>query len=199
MKLGIFGGTFDPPHIGHLILAAEALEQLSLDKILWVLTPFPPHKQKQKITPVNYRQSMVELAVDGNPCFVLSRIDIDRSPPHYAVDTMFLFREQMPEDALYYLMGADSLNDIPKWHRPIDFINLCNGIIIMSRQVKEFKESVLNLGMPSLRKKLHYLKTPNIDISGTDIRSRIKNGRQYRYFIPERVYQYIVENQLYKH
>jgi nicotinate-nucleotide adenylyltransferase len=199
MRIGIFGGTFDPPHIGHLILAAEALEQLSLDSILWILTPFPPHKQKQKITPIMHRQRMVELAINGNNCFVLSRIDMDRVPPHYAVDTLILLHEQMPEDELYYLMGADSLNDIPKWHRPIDFVNLCTGIVVMSRSVDDFTISVLKMKKSGLRKKLHYLKTPNIDISGTDIRSRIKNGRQYRYFIPERVYQYIVENQLYKH
>ena len=198
MKLGIFGGTFDPPHMGHLILAAEACSQFLLDQILWVLTPYPPHKKKQKITSIVNRERMVELAIDDNPLFVMSSIDIDRPPPHYAIDTMLLLREQRPYDDFYYLMGLDSLNDLLTWHRPVDFINLCNGIIVMGRQGHTVQNDKLFMEIAGLRKKMHFLKAPIIEISGTDIRSHVRNSIQYRYFVPEKVYQYILGNQLYK-
>ena len=197
MRLGIFGGTFDPPHIGHLILAAEACNQLLLDQILWVLTPNPPHKKNQKITSVAKREKMVALAIDDNPLFVMSRIDIDRSPPHYAVDTLLLLREQRPYDDFYYLMGLDSLNELLTWHLPVDFINLCNRIIVMGRQGEITQNDKLYLEISGLSKKIHHLKAPIVEISGSDIRSRVRNGLQYRYFVPEKVYQYILANQLY--
>jgi nicotinate-nucleotide adenylyltransferase len=197
MRLGIFGGTFDPPHIGHLILAAEAREQLSLDQVLWVVTPYPPHKKQQKITPVIHRQRMVELAIDGNPGFVISTIDIDRLPPHFAVDTMSLLRAQQPDNEYYYLMGLDSLNDLHTWHRPDDFISLCDGIVIMGRQEEVIDNNRPELEIRDLKSKLLFLKTPIIEISGTNIRSRIRNGKQFRYYVPEKVYQYIYKNHLY--
>jgi nicotinate-nucleotide adenylyltransferase len=163
-----------------------------------VLTPYPPHKKKQKITSIVNRERMVELAIDDNPLFVMSSIDIDRPPPHYAIDTMLLLREQRPYDDFYYLMGLDSLNDLLTWHRPVDFINLCNGIIIMGRQGDTVQNDKLFMEIPGLHNKMHFLKAPIIEISGTDIRSRVRNSIQYRYFVPEKVYQYILGNQLYK-
>jgi nicotinate-nucleotide adenylyltransferase len=198
MRIGIFGGTFDPPHIGHQILAAEALEQLKLDQIFWVLTPFPPHKIQQKITTLTHRLRMVELAIESNLKFILSRVDIDRQPPHYAVDTMSILRKQAPDDEFYYLMGMDSLYDLPAWHCPTDFIDLCNGIVVMVRQGEILETSKLDSEITGLDSKLHYLKTPIIEISASDIRTRIGDGKQYRYFVPEKVYQYIVNNHLYK-
>jgi nicotinate-nucleotide adenylyltransferase len=198
MRIGIFGGTFDPPHIGHQILAAEALEQLKLDQIFWVLTPFPPHKIQQKITTLTHRLRMVELAIESNLKFILSRVDIDRQPPHYAVDTMSILRKQAPDDEFYYLMGMDSLYDLPAWHCPTDFVDLCNGIVVMVRQGEILETSKLDSEITGLDSKLHYLKTPIIEISASDIRTRIGDGKQYRYFVPEKVYQYIVNNHLYK-
>ena len=107
MRLGVFGGTFDPPHIGHLILAAEALDQLQLDKVLWLLTPFPPHKISQSITPLLQRLQMLQAALVDEPRFELSRLDIDRPPLHYAVDTLALLRQNVPSAQLVYLMGED--------------------------------------------------------------------------------------------
>jgi nicotinate-nucleotide adenylyltransferase len=145
-----------------------------------------------------HRLRMVELAIGGNPQFILSNVDIDRQPPHYAVDTLSLLREQAPDDVFYYLMGLDSLNDLLTWHRPTDFVDLCYGIVIMSRQGEVLEASKLESEISGLRAKLHYLNTPIIEISASVIRSRVGNGKQYRYFVPEKVYQYIVKNQLYK-
>lgn len=198
MKIAVLGGTFDPPHFGHLILANEALSQLKIDQVLWVLTPFPPHKKRRKITALSHRQRMLELAIQGNPRFILSKVDIDRQPPHYAVDTMKLLRQQSPEDEYYYLMGMDSLNDLPTWHTPVEFVSHCHHIVVMLRHHEEGNEPVSDADITGLRSKLMFLKTPIIQISGTDIRSRVKRGKPYRYFVPENVYQYIQENHLYQ-
>jgi nicotinate-nucleotide adenylyltransferase len=197
-RLGIFGGTFDPPHIGHLILAAEAHDQLRLDKIIWILTPYPPHKNSQKITDITYRTKMVALAIDDNPFFEFSRVDIDRPAPHYAVDTMLILRNKHPNDELFYIMGLDSLNDLPAWHNPSVFISLCNGIIVMARQGEVLMNEQLFAGFAGLQTKIHYLTTPMIEISGTEIRARVYNEKQYRYLVPANVYHFISDNHLYQ-
>lgn len=198
MKFGIFGGTFDPPHIGHLILAEEASEQLVLDQVLWVLTPFPPHKTNQKISPIQDRMTMVLLAITGNRKFNLSRVDIDRPPPHYAVDTVSLLSEKYPGNEYYYLMGADSLNDLPTWHEPIQFVSRCHGIGVMIRHGESIDSSKLEAEIPGLNEKLHFLKTPQIDVSGSGIRSRVESGRQFRYYVPDKIFHYILNHKLYQ-
>ncbi len=120
--IGLFGGTFDPPHIGHLILAAEMRAQLSLDRLLWVLTPDPPHKQGQLITPVEHRLAMVKLAISNNDQFELSMVDIDRPGPYYAQDSVKIIAKQNPGADLVYLMGGDSLRDLPAWHCPTELV-----------------------------------------------------------------------------
>jgi nicotinate-nucleotide adenylyltransferase len=198
MKIGIFGGTFDPPHIGHLILAQEACSQLELEHVLWVVTPFPPHKKTQVISPIHDRMSMVLLAIAGNSNFVLSRIDIDRPPPHYAVDTVAILREKSPKDEFYYLMGADSLNDLTMWHEPAQFVANCDGIAIMVRRGENIDASKLEAEITGLSEKLHVLETPSIEISGSEIRRRVKNSMDFRYFIPDKVYHYILNHKLYQ-
>jgi nicotinate-nucleotide adenylyltransferase len=140
---------------------------------------------------------MVELVVGSDPKFLLSRVDIDRKPPHYAVDTMVLLHDQAPDDDYYYLMGLDSLNDLLTWHQPTEFINQCQGIGVMLRYGEVIETSILENEITGIGTKLHYLKTPIIDISSSDIRLRAGSGRQFRYFVPEKVYQYILENKLY--
>ena len=198
MKIGIFGGTYDPPHIGHLILTQEAQAQLELDHVLWVLTPFPPHKRTQKISPIQDRMMMVLLAIANNRNFSLSRVDIDRQPPHYAVDTVKLLREKSPKDEFYYLMGADSLNDLTTWHEPIEFVSECHGIGVMRRSGELLLTTKLEAEIPGLNEKIQFLDTPNIEISGSDIRYRVKNGKQFRYFVPEKIYHYILNHKLYQ-
>jgi nicotinate-nucleotide adenylyltransferase len=197
MRIGLFGGTFNPPHVGHLILAQDALEQLNLDHVLWVLTPNPPHKNMQKISVIQARVAMVRLAIAGNPRFSLSRVDIDRQPPHYAADTVALLRGKNPKDEFYYLMGADSLNDLPTWHDPIQFVSICHGIGIMMRIGETIDTTNLEVIIPGLNNKLYYMQTPLIEISGTDIRNRVKNGKQFRYLVPDKVFRYILNHKVY--
>jgi len=198
MKIGIFGGTFDPPHLGHLILAAEAQEQLELDHVLWVLTPFPPHKQGQIISGLHDRMAMVMLAMAGNPLFKLSRVDIDRMPPQYAVDTVKILKESAPRDMFFYIMGADSLNDLMEWHEPGAFVAACDGIGVMKRPGETIDVKKTEKSLPGIGKKLHTLDIPAIDIAGADIRARVKAGRQFRYLVTDKVHQYILNHKLYR-
>jgi nicotinate-nucleotide adenylyltransferase len=198
MKIGIFGGTFDPPHIGHLILAEEAQSHLKLDRVLWVLTPFPPHKQGQNITLLQHRIKMVQLAIAGNQNFVFSSVDVDRQPPHYAVDTVAILHEKMPDNELFYLMGGDSLRDLTFWHRPIDFVELCQGIGVLRRPGAEFDLAVINSLIPGINGKLQFIDSPLIDISASDIRMRVANGKPFRYLITENIYKFILLRKLYQ-
>lgn len=197
MRLGIFGGTFDPPHIGHLILAAEALDQLNLNRVLWVLTLKPPHKQGWAITPLQHRLDMVLAAIGKDPSFELSRVDIDRDPPHYAVDTVKLLGQKYPNAEFVYLMGGDSLKNLPGWYKPEEFVNLCHSIGVMRRSGSKTDLNNLENQIPGITSKVEFMDTPGIDISASNIRERIRNRQHYRYFLPSAVYEIIQNCNLY--
>jgi nicotinate-nucleotide adenylyltransferase len=197
-RLGIFGGTFDPPHLGHLILAEEARYQLALDSVLWVLTPHPPHKQEQSITPLSDRLELLLAAIYRNPSYKLSRVELDRQPPHYALDTIRLLGIRNPGAELIYLMGGDSLRDLPKWHSPLEFVAACHSLGIMRRPGDQIDLERLESQIPGINHKLHFVDTPLLDIASSQIRQRIRTGKPFRYFLPEAVYQLIQKNQLYQ-
>lgn len=197
MALGIFGGTFDPPHLGHLILAAEAQAQLELVRVLWVLTAGPPHKQGLPITPINHRLDLLVAAVGDNPCFEISRVDIDRLPPHYAVDTVRLLAKAHPEDELVYLMGGDSLRDLPSWHQPEQFVEVCSKIAVMRRPGDRINLRGLERRYPHISEKLRFIDAPLLNISSSEIRLRISEGRPFHYYIPPAVYELIRARNLY--
>jgi nicotinate-nucleotide adenylyltransferase len=196
--IGVFGGTFDPPHLGHLILAAEAHAQLALDRLLWVLTPDPPHKREQSIAPLEHRLAMIKLAIAGDPQFELSNVDLARPGPHYAVDTVNILAGQNPAAKLIYLMGGDSLRDLPTWHRPADFIAACQLIGVMRRPGDAINLPGLETQFPGLTAKVRFVEAPLIDIAAHAIRARIAGGRPFRYFLPSEVYKYIQKHNLYR-
>ena len=198
MRLGIFGGTFDPPHLGHLILAAEAYAQLGLERVLWVLTPYPPHKGNLPTTSLEDRLALLTAALDDDPAFELSRVDIDRPAPHYAVDTLCLLREQYPQAMLVYLMGGDSLVDLPLWHRPSDFVQSCDEIGVMLRPGNAMNLDILEARLPGLRARARLMRAPLLEISSSDVRLRIAQGQPYRYFLPDSVYRLIQNRQFYQ-
>jgi nicotinate-nucleotide adenylyltransferase len=197
-SIGIFGGTFDPPHIGHLILAAEAHAQLGLDRLLFVLTPDPPHKQDSFITPVEHRLEMVRLALVDAPEFELSTVDLVRPGPHYAFDTVKILADLNPGANLVYLMGGDSLRDLPFWHRPADFVAACQFIGVMRRLGVAIDLPGLESDFPGLMLKVRFVEAPLIDIAAHDIRTRIAGGRPFRYFVPPGVYEYVADQNLYR-
>lgn len=196
--IGIFGGTFDPPHLGHLILAAEACAQLGLDRVLWVLTPDPPHKQGRPITPLKHRLAMVRLALADAPEFELSTVDMDRQGPHFALDTVRIISNQNPGAKLVYLMGGDSLRDLPLWHRPADFVEACYFIGVMRRPGDAIDLSSLETKFPGLTAKVHFVEAPLLEIAAHEIRARVAAGHPFRYFLPQAVYAYILEHNLYR-
>jgi nicotinate-nucleotide adenylyltransferase len=198
LKLGVFGGTFDPPHVGHLILAAEVQAKLGLDRILWVLTPEPPHKRGQTITPLAQRLAMLQSAIQDNPDFELSRVDIDRPPPHYSLDTLRCLRLERPQDELIFVMGGDSLGDLPTWHEPDAFLAACDALAVVHRPYEQIDLKTLEEKLPGIRQKLRFVQAPLLEISATQIRQRVACRDPFRYFLPAAVYQYIRDHHLYQ-
>jgi nicotinate-nucleotide adenylyltransferase len=197
-RLGIFGGTFDPPHVGHLILAAEARDQLDLDCTIWVLTPDPPHKRGQNISPLPKRLEMVELAVGEDEGFRLSHVDIQRSGPHYSVDTVKILKDQYPDQELIYLMGGDSLQDLPNWYQPHAFLAMLDGIGVMRRPGDDIDLSELLHELPELSDKLNFVTAPLLEISAQQIRHRAREQRAFRYYLLPSIYTYIQREKIYQ-
>ena len=197
-RIGLFGGTFDPPHLGHLILASEAHTQLELTRLLWILTPDPPHKQDQVITPTEHRLAMVKLAIQDNPNFELSRVELDRPGPHFTLDTVHIIAEQNPNAEIVPIIGGDSLRDLPKWHQPKEILYACHWVGVMRRPSDTANLEALERELPGISSKVHYVDAPLLEIASRDIRSRIAHGESVRYYLPESVYEYIEEHHLYK-
>lgn len=196
--IGVFGGTFDPPHLGHLILADEARGVLSMEKVLWVVTGVPPHKPGQPITPVEHRLAMVEHCIRGGPEFELSRVELDRPGPHYAADTLELLAAAEPATKWAYVMGEDSLADLPEWHRPGRLVELCQAIVVLRRAQVGSRLAELEQQIPGLAAKVRMLEVPLVDISASDIRRRVRAGEPYRYLVGRAVAEYIEAEGLYR-
>jgi nicotinate-nucleotide adenylyltransferase len=197
VRLGVFGGTFDPPHVGHLILAAEARDQLKLDRVLWVVTPNPPHKTGRQISPLATRLELVRAALGDDPQFEISRVEIDRPAPHYSFETAQILAQQNPGADLFYLMGGDSLHDLPTWKRPDALVTALAGIGVMRRPQDFVDLPGLERVLPGVTAKVHFVDAPLLEISSSDIRERISAGRHYRYFLPAAVYEVIEGKGLY--
>jgi nicotinate-nucleotide adenylyltransferase len=195
--LGLFGGTFDPPHIGHLILASEAHAQLGLDRLLWVLTPDPPHKQDQTITPFFHRRAMLELAIADNPWFELSAVDMDRPGPQFALDTVRIISQQNPAAGMVYLMGGDSLHDLPNWHRPVELAAALQLIGVMRRPGDSIDLPALEKIIPGVGAKVRFIQAPLLDIAAHEIRERVSTHHPFRYYLTPTVYDYILKHDLY--
>jgi nicotinate-nucleotide adenylyltransferase len=197
-SIGIFGGTFDPPHLGHLILAAEALQQLQLTRVLWVLTPQPPHKTEDLISELEHRMAMVKRAIGSQPGFELSTIESERPGPHYTLDTIDLLQEKYPRAQLLLLVGADSLRDLPGWHRSNEIVTAVHALGVMRRPGSLIDLKNLESRLPGLSRKVRFFDTPQLEISSSTIRQRIASGGHFRYYLSASVYDYIQQNNLYR-
>ncbi len=191
LRIGVYGGTFDPVHVGHLVLAMEAIDQLDLDQLLWVLTAQPPHKQSQPITPVDIRLRLLQAAIHDNPMFMLSRVELDRSGPHYAADTMRILSEEYTGHDLFYLIGGDSLMDFYHWRQPQMILTYCTSLGVMRRPEDKINLDSLEEALPGIKEKVQFIQTPMLEVSSSDIRERIAQGRSFRYYLPDSVYQLI--------
>jgi nicotinate-nucleotide adenylyltransferase len=194
---GVFGGTFDPPHLGHLILADEARVTLGLERVLWVVTGDPPHKSDRSISQAKLRWEMVQAAIGDTPAFECSSVDLDRPGPHYAVDTLHQLHQEGHQN-LAYIMGSDSLHDLPSWHEPLALVAACDIIGVMRRQGAQLDLDELERKLPGLRDKVRLFEAPFIGISGHDIRQRVSDGRAFWYLVLPRVGEVIEKNGLYR-
>jgi nicotinate-nucleotide adenylyltransferase len=198
-RLGILGGTFDPPHYGHLAAAEEAFEQAGLSRVLFVPTGQPPHKPDCPITPAARRVEMTALAIADNPRFALSRIDVDRPGPSYTADLLALLQaEYGPEAALYFICGMDMLASFLTWHEPERVISQCHLLAVQRPGTPDVDLASLEQQLPALRGRVQMLRVPGVDISASEIRARFSAGRSVRYLLPPVVVAYAAEHALYR-
>ena len=187
MKTGILGGTFNPIHLGHLILAEEAREKMGLDRIIFMPAYLPPHKDTLDVAAASDRYKMVKLAIKDNKHFSVSDMEIKRDGRSYTIDTIREFRRKFPSDEIYFITGSDLLKYLDEWKDLPEIIKMLKFVV------------ATRPGYP-LEKIPSYIQTVAIravDISAFEIRSCIQEGRSFRYLVPDAVYDYIAKNKLY--
>jgi nicotinate-nucleotide adenylyltransferase len=197
-RIGVLGGTFDPIHLGHLILAEEARVQLRLDRLYLIPAGDPPHKRAQQVTPVEHRIRMVELATATAPALWVSRIDADRAGPHYSLDTLRLLRAAIgPAATIFFLMGWDSLRDFPTWHQPQALLHEAT-VVALTRPNVDIVWSELEAALPGLREQIKLLEMPALEISSRVLRQRLSQGVSVQFQVDSTVIAYIEKHQLYR-
>lgn len=198
-RVGFFGGTFDPPHCGHALLAKYAFEQAHLDELFWVLTPRSPFK-KEVYSSLEQRIDMVELVSATQTYSSVSYVDIDRQPPYYTLDTAKLIREQLAdEDSLYFIMGGDSLRMFPKWHGASELVNnVLTGLIVARRPADRLDIDKVQTELPGLTEKLIFIEMESLNIASREIRTKIQQGLSVQGELIPEVVSYIQSNHLYQ-
>lgn len=196
-RIGCFGGTFDPPHLGHEILAREAYYQIGLDAVMWLITPDPPHKTEREITPAKHRLQMLRLVTDRYDEFLISEVDLQRSPPYYAADTAEIIKSRQPGVELVYIIGEDSLEDLPNWYQPDRFLDTIDRLAVAPRPGFNSDLAALEEELPGLKAKTVFLANVMVEISSSLIRKRSNEGNQYDHFLIHEVADYIERNHLY--
>lgn len=196
-RLGVLGGTFDPIHIGHLLLAQEAAFRMRLDRVYFAPAGCPPHKPHQIITPVRHRLAMADLATRDNPRFAVSRLDADESRPSYSAALMQRLQSRLRAPAdIFFLMGLDSLRDLPQWHEPAWLVQHGN-LVVLHRPDVELDWSALEKALPGIRQRVAVLAMPGLDVSGLDVRGRFLSRQPVRYLLRPEVIAYIKAHDLY--
>ncbi|MEP7015386.1 MAG: nicotinate-nucleotide adenylyltransferase [Verrucomicrobiota bacterium] len=184
MKIAIYGGTFDPIHHGHLILAREALEKLGLDKVILVPATISPFKKSGPVASDEVRLAMLRAAIDGEPQFEIDDCELRRPPPSYTIDTVEEIQRRVEGAELYCLIGQDNLSGLPKWHRFAELNNMVRFVVLdRANRTADASYSVIHR---------------NIDISATEIRKRVASGRSIRYLVPQAVEEIIRRENLYR-
>lgn len=197
-KIGIMGGTFDPIHIGHLVTAEAVRVEYGLEKVLFIPAGNPPHKQNLTVTQAFHRYMMTVMATYSNPYFSVLPIEVERQGPSYTIDTIkeliALYGEQTE---LYVITGADAIQDLPTWDRINELIELCHFVgATRPGCISSLDDLIKRFGAIG-RKRIHRLATPELEISSTDIRERVRKGRSIKYIVPESVESYILKEGLY--
>ncbi|MCY4147247.1 MAG: nicotinate-nucleotide adenylyltransferase [Chloroflexi bacterium] len=198
-RIGILGGSFDPPQLGHLILAEYSREILDLDCMLFVPVGDHPVKRSSARSPLPHRLAMLKLAIAGNQHFRISRVDIDRAGPHYSADTVNIIRAQQPDAQLYFVMGGDNLRDLPTWERPQELARSCR-LAVMRRADEDIAPDMHDESLPGLSQQIDMIDVPLLSVwlSSTHVVSRLRAGHSVRYLVPDAVLDYICARNLYQ-
>jgi len=195
LGIGILGGTFDPVHIGHLIGAQAAADQLGLDRVYFVPAAQPPHKSTVPISEAAHRVAMLELALADNERFEISLDEIERGGASYTIDTIRRFRETLkPQDELFFILGADNLVDFTTWK---NWQDICRDSRVVSLKREGFGRQRYRIPEPLQKEEIIWVEMPLIGISATDIRARVAAGASIRYRVPQTVAEYIESHGLY--
>lgn len=198
-KYGIMGGTFDPIHFGHLVIANEVLAKYKLDRIIFVPTGNPPHKSTEGMTDVYHRYMMVQFATMTNPQFYVSNIEVYKKEVCYTVETIRELKKKYKDAEFYFITGTDAVLELPTWKSPKEILELCKFIAVnRPGYVTDSYEEKIKVLMKKYGGIIESIKAPQLQISSTDIRERICNNKPTKYLLPENVEQYILKNQLYK-
>ncbi|GIK74625.1 MAG: putative nicotinate-nucleotide adenylyltransferase [Chloroflexota bacterium] len=197
-RVGILGGTFDPIHIGHLILAEEAWFQLQLDRVYLAPAGDPPHKVGRQLAPVRDRLHMAELATADIDYIIVSSIDADRPGPHYTSDMVRLLQAEAGSNTeIYFLMGMDSLRDLPTWHEAAWLVEHAR-LVALSRHDVKLNWDALEAALPGIRSRVIILDMPELEIASHVIQQRVRNGQPIRHMVPRSVEAYIHKHNLYR-
>jgi nicotinate-nucleotide adenylyltransferase len=188
-RIGLFGGTFDPIHMGHLIVAEWITDSLELDKTIFIPNNIHPFRKRSDITGSQHRLKMVEKAIQEFPRFDVSDLELRNEGVSYTIDTLHYFISEYPESNIYYIMGADNLKDFTSWKQPHEILKLVN-LVVYNRPGIEINESLEH-------ERMILIDSPFIDISSTHVRHRIREHRAFRSLVPPEVYRYITEHKLY--
>ncbi|WP_018923686.1 nicotinate-nucleotide adenylyltransferase [Salsuginibacillus kocurii] len=188
-KIGLLGGTFDPPHSAHLVIAEAALEQCELDEIWFIPTHTPPHKEREGMTPSTKRLNMIRLATEDHPQFHVSTIEVERQGPSYTIDTVQTFKRESPDAEFYFIIGGDMADDLGTW-KDISALRQLVTFVVTERPSypsnPPFEDGIIRV------------KVPGLEISSSELRRRVKQQISIRYLTPDSVRTYIEENQLYE-
>ena len=196
-NLGIMGGTFNPIHVGHLMIAEEARQQFNLSKVLFIPDSEPPHKDIDGATSAQ-RLIMTKLAIQDNPYFFVSDMEIKREGTTYTLDTMRAIKKQYgAEHELYFIAGTDTIQDLPNWHDPLALLQICHFIGAARPDGTEAIDNIIDYFGP-MGTRIHKLEVPTMELSSTELRYRLRHGISVRYFIPPAVLQYIYDNEVYQ-
>ena len=197
VRLGILGGTFDPVHSGHLALAEQACEQLSLERVLWVPSGDPWRKTDRTVTPAMHRAAMVRLAIEGHTSYELCLLEIERSGPSYSVETLAEVRRNEPASKLFFLLGLDALEDLTNWCEPTRLIELAT-LAVAARGGRRPVAGELDRLVPGLDRRIVWLEMPHLEVSATELRRLASEGAGLRDRTPASVEAYIYEHRLYR-
>lgn len=193
MKIGIMGGTFDPIHNAHLIIAQMAKEQYFLDRMIFMPGGNPPHKKG--VTDKHIRFEMTDIAIETD--FEISDFEVKREEYSYTLSTLKHLHEQYPSDEIFFIIGEDSLNDIYKWHKPQEILKLCTMLVFPRNSEKTLANKIHEV-QKDMGGSIYAIEAPVFGISSTDIRNRIKEGKSVKHMLPDRVLEYINEKGLYR-